>query len=688
MTIKKSILRSTLLGVAFGAMAAQSSAAVLLDQSGQDWQVQQENIALNQKHNQLIIKYRPALYSTQSDSPTSTQSLVRQTSNYAGQQVDYVRPMALGRHVVRLSKGMKSDALLKTMTQISSDPNVESVEIDRRMTIQATPNDPQYTNQWHYFESTGGINVEPAWNTTTGAGAVVAVIDTGYVSHSDLQANMLPGYDFITDPSIAVDGDGRDSDPSDPGDHYGTFDCFPLPGPQDSSWHGTHVAGTIAAISNNNKGVAGIAYSAKVVPVRVLGKCGGNLSDIADAIVWSAGGNVPGVPANQNPADVINMSLGGGGSCSSVYQDAINSAVNQGATVVVASGNSNTNASQASPANCNNVISVASTTRAGDKAFYSNFGSVVDVAAPGGETGQGSVSNGVLSTLNSGKTTPASEIYEYYQGTSMAAPHVAGIAALMYSVKPNISPSEVESALKTTTRNFPGTCNQCGTGIVDATAAVAEVSDGSGGGDTELENGVAETNLSGQQASEQFFKIEVPAGASNLSFNLSDGVGDADMYTRFGSKPTTSQYSCRPYLSGNIETCSYATPQAGTWYVMLRGYSQFASVTLVASYDTDGGNNSLSESNLSGSTGEWKDYQLDVPAGASTLNVEMSGGTGDADLYVRFGSNPTTGQYNCRPYNAGNNETCTISSPQAGTWYIRVRAYSNYAGVSLEASSQ
>src|SRR5690606_15464034 len=160
------------------------------------------------------------------------------------------------------------------------------------------------------------------------------VLDTGYADHNDLDANIVPGYDFIIDEAVAGDGDGRDGDAHDPGDWYGGYA---------SSWHGTHVAGTVAAVTDNGAGLAGVAYKAKVQPVRVLGHGGGYTSDIADAIVWASGGTVDGVPANENPAEVLNLSLGGDGSCAQdpVTQEAIDGAIERGVTVVVAAGNDN-----------------------------------------------------------------------------------------------------------------------------------------------------------------------------------------------------------------------------------------------------------------------------------------------------------------------------------------------------------
>ncbi len=241
-----------------------------------------------------------------------------------------------------------------------------------------------------------------------------------------------------------------------------------------SSWHGTHVAGTVAAVWDNGRGGAGAAPRAKVQPVRALGKCGGYLSDIVDGLVWAAGGSVSGVPANRTPAKVVNMSLGGAGACSSTYQAGVNAAVARGSTVVVAAGNSNADVAAYQPASCTGVVTVAALDRGGNRAAYSNYGTRVDVAAPGGETG-GRTADGVLSTLNAGSTTPGAESYAFYQGTSMATPHVAGLAALLLGEKA-LTPAQVESALKATARPVPGTCTGgCGAGLVDAYAAVRSV---------------------------------------------------------------------------------------------------------------------------------------------------------------------------------------------------------------------
>jgi serine protease len=375
---------------------------------------------------------------------------------------NHVRRMALGADVVSTSQKLGAAEAEMLMRQIAANPNVEYVQIDRVMTHMLTPNDTNYSQQWGYTDADAGIRANTAWDVANGSGIIVAVLDTGYVTHSDLAANIVAGYDFITNTTTAGDGNGRDSNPADPGDYSGG---------NPSSWHGTHVAGTVAAVTNNGKGVAGTAWGAKVMPVRVLGRGGGSTSDIADAIIWASGGAVSGVPtlSAANAADVINMSLGGGGSCDATTQAAINSAVSRGTTVVVAAGNSNANASGFTPASCNNVINVASVTSASARSSFSNYGTLIDVSAPG---------SGILSTLNAGTAGPGAESYASYNGTSMASPHVAGAVALVQSRRLALglamyTPAQVEAQLKSTAYALAGACSGgCGAGIINAKALV------------------------------------------------------------------------------------------------------------------------------------------------------------------------------------------------------------------------
>lgn len=407
-------------------------------------------------------------------------------SEAAGAPVKKVRDLADGAVVVRLSKSQRDNALRATAQAFARVGGVEWVEPDVWMTT--VTDDPLFSAQWDLGPAgpaVFGIDVAGAWAAlpSNPSSVNVAVVDTGQVDHADLDAITLPGYDFIGDTRIANDGNGRDGDARDPGDwitsqesRSGFFRGCTV---SNSSWHGTHVAGTIAAVSGNHKGIAGVNPHARIVPVRVLGKCGGYTSDITDGVLWAAGLTVIGVPNNPNVAKVVNLSLGGSGACSSTWQSAIDAVTAAGTTVVVAAGNANSDAAAYSPASCNGVITVASTGKAGARAYYSNYGSVVEIAAPGGDR----LADGgdtVLSTLNTGSTSPVAspggDTYVRYQGTSMASPHVAGVASLMLSANPALSPAQITQLMQQSATPFPSgsncTTSLCGAGIVDAAGAV------------------------------------------------------------------------------------------------------------------------------------------------------------------------------------------------------------------------
>ncbi|OEJ35404.1 protease [Streptomyces subrutilus] len=431
----------------------------------------------------LIVGYKSK--TTEAESNDAAAKDAKDKGKKAGESLAFERRLGTGAALVGLGAELGKEEAADVMAAFRADPDVEYVVPDRRVYATAVePNDTDYARQWDLFEAAAGMNVPGAWDKATGAGVKVAVIDTGYVAHSDLAANVIAGYDFISDTRMSRDGDGPDGNPADTGDWMNKGDCgvdrFGRPVPDrdtNNSWHGTHVAGTIAATTGNGKGIAGIAHHATLQPVRVLGWCGGTDADIINAITWASGGTVQGVPANPSPADVINMSLGGGGACSPATQNAINGAVGRGTTVVVAAGNDNVNAADFQPANCNNVITVAASDRQGNRAAYSNYGAVVDVTAPGGETALGSA-NGIWSTLNTGIRSLGNETYAAYQGTSMAAPHIAGLAALMNQASPSMTPAQIESAIKTNARTLPGSCSGgCGAGLADA-ARTLGASDG------------------------------------------------------------------------------------------------------------------------------------------------------------------------------------------------------------------
>ena len=217
-------------------------------------------------------------------------------------------------------------------------------------------------------------------------------------------------------------------------------------------------------------------------------------------------------------------------------------------------------------------------------------------------------------------------------------------------------------------------------------SASASVTVTAANGDTQLQNGVAVTNLSGATNSQQFFFIAVPAGQASLTVQISGGTGDADLYVRFGAHPTTSTFDCRPFINGNNETCSFTNPAAGNWFIMLNGFATYSGVTLKATYAVDTTtplSNNVPVTNISGASGSQQFWKLTVPSGQTQVVFNISGGTGDADLYVRRGARPTTATFDCRPFINGNNETCTFTNPVAGDYFVMLRGFAAFSGVTL-----
>jgi serine protease len=355
---------------------------------------------------------------------------------------------------------------------LRSDPRVAHAQPNYLRRPMVKPNDTHYALQWHVARIRG----EQAWDITQGSQIKIAVIDTGVRgSHPDFQGQLLPGYDFISATVDSGDGDGRDADPTDNGTNTAAS----------SALHGTHVAGIIAARSNNNKGIAGICWNCKVVPIRALGVEGGRGSDadIADAIRWAAGLNVQGVPQNQNKAQIINMSFGGAGE-SQVLTNAVKAAMAAGVIIVAAAGNENTNASNVYPAAVPGVITVGAAGYKLKRAPYSNYGTVIDVMAPGGDLlvdqdakyGGKAWKAGIISTMYYAQTN--SYDYHLYEGTSQAAPVVAGVIGLMLSVNTSLDSAGVLAALKKTADGSYQCQEGCGAGMIDAAAAVNEVKSG------------------------------------------------------------------------------------------------------------------------------------------------------------------------------------------------------------------
>ncbi|MDH5219513.1 MAG: S8 family serine peptidase, partial [Gammaproteobacteria bacterium] len=281
------------------------------------------SIAAGSPPDRLIIKFEQ---NTNKQSTSKQKTLLRDhlqvLSQSVGRNLSKIRNTGDAAQIISVDEEMSIDQLEEMLQVINASPLVEYAEIDRWVTPARIPNDPKYSQQWSLSgEFAGGINMPATWDMTTGsADVVVAVVDTGVRPHPDFDSRLLPGYDFISTSSVGNDGNGRDSDASDPGDWSTSSDFC---GAASSTWHGTHVAGIIAAETDNSAGIAGINWKSKILPVRTLGRCGGYMSDIADGIRWAAGLAVSGVPQNKNPAHVINLSLGAPGGCGKTEQNAI-----------------------------------------------------------------------------------------------------------------------------------------------------------------------------------------------------------------------------------------------------------------------------------------------------------------------------------------------------------------------------
>ena len=359
--------------------------------------------------------------------------------------VKFLRNTSTDDAVIQTSKSLNKYQAKEFMEKVASDPDVASVEPDYinhpayLQDVTFTYNDPQYSKQWNLTNPTTGVQNTGNARLRRGAYVKVAVLDTGYVPHPDLVTGMANGYDFISDPLSARDGDGRDPNPRDEGDYAPYNLCKDQANAHTSTWHGTSVAGIIGARGGNGMGIVGTADLARVQPVRVLGRCGGRTSDIADAIIWAAGGHVDGVPDNAYPAKIINMSIGTVTTCPAAYQRAINIARSKGAIVVAAAGNGNTEASKYAPANCMGVITVGATTKAGTRASFSNYGTRVNISAPGEN-----ILTLSMNSLDRPDNTKFS--YDYESGTSMSAPHVSALLAQQLVNGTSMTTKQVEEA--------------------------------------------------------------------------------------------------------------------------------------------------------------------------------------------------------------------------------------------------
>jgi serine protease len=580
--------------------------------------------SLQTRFNRFIVKYRASSSAYRSSvelqrrvNAAATAANLTVRSNNGGSyamRLRHVRKLSTGGHVFVAPRWLGAQEVNALLQKLRSDPEIVFAQPDYfKFRQDVVPNDPRFVDlQWDLTHPAAGIGAPRAWDISSGQGVSVAVLDTGYVDHRDLAANLVPGYDFVSwfgqtvdgqvYPDVAGDGDGRDADAHDPGDWLDGTESFCGRAVAHSSWHGTHVAGTIASVANNGFAVAGIAYGAKVQPVRVLGHCGGLTSDIADGIVWASGGHVDGAPDNLWPAEVLNLSLGGYGRCSEdpVTQEAINDAVARGVSVVVAAGNNSLDAADFSPASCAGVIAVGATGVDGARSYFSNYGVQVAIAAPGGNARSSgdAVSAWIWSLGNNGQTSPIAspegDVLIGQIGTSMAAPHVAATLALVQSAAvasghPALSPFLAKAVLRATAKPFalqPSPATPIGTGIVDAAAAVAAATRGI----TEPDLAVTLANrapsvVQGMSAGDAtFYRLNVPIGVRSMTLRTYGGTGDVSLYVAKDAVPLITQTGNVSSRPGTTEALLLSAPAAGTYYIRVQALSPSKEVSVMAVY--------------------------------------------------------------------------------------------------------
>ncbi|WCM24512.1 S8 family serine peptidase [Paraburkholderia bryophila] len=614
-------------------------------------------------NDRFIVKYRDG--TAERDSTSAVQSRLQKLSAAFPAKAHHFRRTGIGADVVTTGRKLNMKEAKAFMRAIASDPNVDYIEADREMSTTMAPNDPDYSRQWSLSSNQKagsgypGIRAEGAWDMANGAGAVIAVVDNGTTSHADLNPNILPGYDFT-----ATHRGGNGTNPG-----IVTETCA-------VDWHGTHVAGIAAALTNNGYGGAGVAPGAKVVPVRVMNACGrGYTSDIADGIVWAAGGTVSGVPANTHPAKIINLSLGGLGGCESTLQNALDFAVSRGATVVAAAGNNAMSATKFSPANCRNVISVGGSNRWGSRWVDSNYGPTVDIAAPG---------DSIWSTYNNGAATPGTEGYAYASGTSMAAPAVSGVLALMQSVAPTpLSPIELRTLLAQNVQPFPGgkPDQPIGAGILDATAAVAAA---------RLGKIPAAANFSCKQSDKLMHvsctDLSTARGAPIRSWAWNFGTAAGDTVTTKSTNPEldfeqpgTYEFTLtvtdanggiskvtRPFEVEPMRVTNIADDGSAVRFPMSAGDKQYFSVTI-----PPGARSSVAPVGVKSLT-----FTLspDTPRDVATMSLK----SGTASM-----ANPSCTSV----MSGGKPAVCVVNGVGVGTYYVLVSSASAIDNVSIKAVS-
>lgn len=530
----------------------------------------------NRLYSRIIIKLKegtPASALTRLAPPQDAQRIrALRAPAISGPAVslDYLKTIHGDTHVAVASAALPRSELQAVAANLAQNPEVEFAEVDDFIRPHAVPNDPFFASSlWNLKSASsavGGANFTNAWDrmqsgvAVNGNNTVIAVLDTGYRPHTDLASNLVGGYDFVSASADRDSTSGWDADPLDPGDWSTTnTDC------STSSWHGTHVAGIAGAVGNNSYGIIGGAYGGKILPVRVLGICGGWSSDIQEGMYWAAGLRTAGGSLNPHVAKVINLSLGSdaGVACTASYQTAVDAVINAGITLVASTGNDGSSTAIASPANCSGVIAVTAHRSDGSKPAYANTGAGTALSAPGAS---------IYSTSNTGGTlpvaSPGGDSFVVANGTSMAAPHVAAAAALLYQVNPGISPALVRSLLTTTARPFPNSSScynnsNCGTGMLDAFAAVKKLQLMSAGSNTApVLNPIAAQSAT-NAGTLQFSAVASDADSDPLSYTITPLPSGASFNNGTGvfvwPNPAPGSYTVTVRASDGLATSNSQT---------------------------------------------------------------------------------------------------------------------------------
>jgi serine protease len=637
----------------------------------------------------FIVSFREDAPERRSD--VARQRLLDNVGRKLGFKVNHGRKLGNGADLLRTARALDRADTKRLLNELRKDPRVAYVEIDAVHRPMFSPNDPLFPEQTYLMQEPGGVGLDRAWDRGRGEGVVVAVLDTGITAHPDLDGNVLyGGHDFISDPLSANDGDGRDHDPSDPGDWYEGYCDGNWTYRYYSSWHGTAVAGVIAAQADNATGIAGAAPNAKILPVRVLGRCGGYTSDIADAIVWSAGGTVAGVAPNPHPAEVINASFSAAGACGPTMQAAVDAANAAGAVVVASAGEQEQQTDLLSPASCNGVIAVGSG-REMVRDYFSASGTMIDVLGPGGylPLTPEDVGSWIQVTSNTGDFGPIGPEYTTQGGSSLAAAVASGTVAIMQGLRPQ-SPAVVASVLRQTAvderdlacSGAPANCSAMfdadaatravltPTLVIDEWRYVAE-----GGSGTTAIVPVTLT-LTEPVSTPVTFKLATVDGTATAGV---DYVAMAPTPFTILAGQTSRTVNFTVIGDGVTE------PDAETFDIVLSNVAGAAPLARTARVHIGGDDGqwlSPTDSEAVGFLEEEGNKLLEfvAPEGATNVTVTISGGTGgDADLYVRKGTRPTLDMYDCADTGIGRTETCALGAV-SGRHYVWVTTPTSWSG--------